>query len=200
MFISFIWVSVALVGVELKSQPTLLLLVHESASEDILIHQQLPVFYNHKRTARANIYLDDDWTPCYPFGYGLSYTTFSSTNFRAWSSSSLHHTFTDTDTLFFSLEITNIGTREGSYVPQIYLLQRVSQITQPVKQLMGFKRVYLEAGEKRTVKMELEVDRYLPVLDRGWSWVLEKGEYVFTLAEDGGVSADLSVNVTLRCV
>ncbi|CZR62168.1 uncharacterized protein PAC_12065 [Phialocephala subalpina] len=159
----------------------------------------LPVFYHYKETARANVYLDEDWTPCYSFGYGLSYTTFSASGFKVWSDSG-DDMFMDGDTIFFQLEIENTGEREGSYVPQVYLLQRLSGTTQPVKQLMAFTRVYLEAREKKTVRMELEVDRYLPILNRGWEWELEKGGYTFALAEDSSVGADLSVNVTLTCV
>ncbi|KAE8443991.1 hypothetical protein EG329_001120 [Mollisiaceae sp. DMI_Dod_QoI] len=159
----------------------------------------LPVFYHYKQTARANVYTDADWTPCYSFGYGLSYTTFSSSNFKVWSSSE-YETFTDGDTISFEVEIKNEGEREGSYVPQVYLLQRVSSTTQSVKQLMAFTRVYLDANETRVVRMELEVNRYLPILNRMWEWELERGEYTFTLAEDSSVTADLSVNVTLTCV
>lgn len=65
---------------------------------------------------------------------------------------------------------------------------------------MGFTRVYLEPGEEREVSIELEVDRYLPVLDREWEWVLEKGEYVFVLAEHGGLDAEVSGEARLVCV
>jgi hypothetical protein len=159
----------------------------------------LPVFYHYKTTARANIYTDADWSPCYSFGYGLSYTKFSTSSFSA-SSSSSESNFTSGDTIVFTVDVKNIGDRAGSYVPQVYLLGRTSVVTQPVKQLMAFKRVYLNPGEKETVNMELEVDRYLPILDREFEWLLERGEYVFALLEDSRWDADTSVNVTLSCV
>ena len=162
----------------------------------------LPVFYGHKESARAVLYTDAEWSPCYVFGYGLSYTAFATENFTASSSSSLGgaSSFTDGDTIFFDVDVANTGAREGSHVLQVYLLGRTSSVTQPVKQLMAFRRVYLAAGARAGVRMELEVDRYLPVLDRGWEWVLERGEYVFALLEDSGADADVSAKGTMRCV
>jgi hypothetical protein len=159
----------------------------------------LPVYYHYKTTARANIYTDADWTPCYSFGYGLSYTTFATSSFTAHSSDS-GTTFKAGDTITFTVEITNTGEVAGSHVPQVYLLGRLSSTTQPLKQLMGFTRVYLEPGESSTATMSLEVDRYLPVLDRSFEWVLETGEYVFALLEDSSWNADTGVNATLTCV
>lgn len=159
----------------------------------------LPVFYHYKATARFRYYADDNWAPLYSFGYGLSYTTFELSSFSARSSSG-EASFKAGDTVTFEVDVKNNGTLEGSYVAQVYLLARVSSITQPVKQLMAFQRVYLEAGETRTVRMELEVDRYLPILNREWEWELEKGEYTFALLENSAFDADRSTNVTLSCV
>ena len=93
-----------------------------------------------------------------------------------------------------------MGDVEGSYVVQVYLLRRMSSVTQPVRKHMAFQRVYLGPGEKRVVGMELEVDRYLLILNREWEWELEKGRYTFALLEDASPGADRSVNATLRCV
>ncbi|KAF2643591.1 glycoside hydrolase family 3 protein [Massarina eburnea CBS 473.64] len=166
---------------------------------------QLPVYYNYKQTARKKWYVDIISLPQYPFGYGLSYTTFNISNYRG---STLHsqstQNFTASDTIVFSADITNTGTRSGSYVAQVYLLQRVSQITQPLKQLVAFQRVYVEPGETVTAHMELEVERYLRMLDRGYEWVVEKGEYIFAMLDHGGWdalwNADVGGNVTMRCV
>ena len=158
----------------------------------------LPVFYHYKNTARFRQYTDLPWAPTYSFGYGLSYTTFSRSSFRAKSSSG-DETFKRGDTIFFDVDVKNDGRMAGSIVVQVYLLGRVSSITQPLKQLMAFQRVYLEAGEKRTVRMELEVDRYLPILNRNWEWELESGDYVFALLEDSAWDADTGVNVSMSC-
>jgi len=76
----------------------------------------------------------------------------------------------------------------------------VSIITQPLEQLVAFKRVYLEPRETQEIEMELEVDRYLPIVDRSYDWVLEEGSYMFALMEHSGGDTDKSVNVTLECV
>ena len=65
---------------------------------------------------------------------------------------------------------------------------------------MAFKRVYLEPWETQKIEMELEVDRYLPIVDRKYEWVLEKGIYKFALMEHSGWDVDKSVNITLECV
>ncbi|KAK7516425.1 glycoside hydrolase family 3 protein [Phyllosticta citriasiana] len=168
---------------------------------------QLPVYYNYKKTAHNVTYVDIDWRPTYPFGYGLSYTSFEVVSFKAASSSATlsddgasSSTFTSGDAITFSVGVKNTGSLAGSYVAQVYLLQRVSQITQPVKQLVAFQRVYLEAGESRTVDMDLEVDRFLPILNRKFVLELEKGEYVFALLEHGGSTADQSLNLTMVSV
>ncbi|KAH8926958.1 glycoside hydrolase family 3 protein [Atractiella rhizophila] len=153
---------------------------------------QLPVYYNYKYTDHARNYTDIYSFPQYSFGYGLSFTTFSRSNFRASASS-----FSSGDTIKFTVSMTNTGSRAGSEVPQVYLLQRRSQVTQVLKQLVAFKRVYLDAGETKEVTMELEVDRYLPIINRKYERELERGPYTFALLKDSTPNADPSMNVTL---
>lgn len=88
---------------------------------------------------------------------------------------------------------------EGSYVPQVYVLGRVGSITRPTKQLVAFTRVYLAAGESVSVAMDLEVSRYLTILDKGYNWAVEPGEYTFALMENGGAGASTSTSITLSC-
>ncbi|TVY83679.1 Beta-glucosidase B [Lachnellula suecica] len=159
----------------------------------------LPVFYSYKSTARFRYYVDGNWAPLYSFGYGLSYTSFEVSAFRA-KSTSAHAMFGAGDTITFEVDVKNTGTVAGSYVVQIYLLARLSSVTQPIKQLMAFHRVYLDPGEMKRVGMDLEVDRYLPVLNRQWEWDLERGDYTFALLENSAFDADQNVNVTLSCV
>jgi hypothetical protein len=159
----------------------------------------LPVFYGYKDTARFRVYVDEERMPCYSFGYGLSYTTFRISNFEAESSSGLE-IFGEGDTIMFSLDVTNEGDMNGSYAAQVYLLGRISSTTQPLKQLMAFQKVYLDAGETRKVVMELEVGRYLPILNRVMERELEKGEYTFVLLEHSRWDADTDVNIMLTCV
>ena len=83
---------------------------------------------------------------------------------------------------------------------QVYLLGRISSIARPVKQLVTFTRAYLDAGQSTTVSMDLDVSRYLVILNRSYSWTVELGEYTFALLENGGSDADTSRNITLNCV
>ncbi|KAF2087806.1 glycoside hydrolase family 3 protein [Saccharata proteae CBS 121410] len=163
---------------------------------------QLPVFYDYRYTAHAVSYTDlSDAFPYYPFGYGLSYTMFSVSGFSANSTSGGDEEmiFRPGDTIEFSVDVENTGMMEGSYVAQVYLLQRVSAVTQPVKQLAAFSRVYLGVGESARVILTLDVDRYLPILNREYQWELEGGDYTFALLEHGGYDADTGVNITMTC-
>lgn len=159
---------------------------------------QVPINYNYKSLGRKIKYLDVDSQPSYPFGYGLSYATFEISEFAAASAPAAADTFTSGDVITFTAKVKNTGDIEGSYVAQVYLLGRVSSIVQPVRQLVAFQRVYLGVGEEAVVNMELEVDRYLPIINRWDQWELEKGEYTFALLDHGGDAADTGRSVTLK--
>ncbi|KAJ7983158.1 glycoside hydrolase family 3 protein [Mycena polygramma] len=159
----------------------------------------LPVYYNYKYTAHAKNYTDIYSFPTYSFGYGKSYSTFAVSGFNASSTRGVH-TFAAGETINFRVTVENQGPLAGSYVPQVYLLGRVSTVTRPLQQLVAFERVYLDVGERATVVMPLEVDRYLPIVNRRYEWELERGDYVFALMERSGVDADKSMNLTMTCV
>ncbi|KAI0976266.1 glycoside hydrolase family 3 protein [Xylaria arbuscula] len=163
---------------------------------------QLPIYYNYKETARRVNYLEIDSTPAYSFGYGLSYTEFEVLDFEArigGSPSNRSAEFESGDTVAFTARVKNIGSVDGSYVAQVYSLSRVSSIVQPVRQLVAFKRQYIGPGQEATIEMELDVDRYLMILNRQYEWELERGDYTFALLEHGG-DTDSSLNVTMRCI
>lgn len=158
----------------------------------------LPAFYNYKFSAHAASYVDANAFPLYTFGYGLSYTNFTQSGFSAVSSRN-DTTFSENDTITFSVTVKNIGPVAGSDVPQVYLLRRVSSIVQPTKQLVAFKRVYLDAGEERTVEMTLDPSRFLMIYTRSKTWELEGGQYTFALTSSDHL-ADTTVNVTLTAI
>ena len=111
---------------------------------------QLPIFYNYKPTARRG-YLFDTTKPLYPFGYGLSYTTFSL------SAPKLAQASIRADQpVKVSVDVANTGARAGDEVVQLYIHEQVASITQPVIQLKRFKRVHLEPGARTTVDFELK--------------------------------------------
>jgi beta-glucosidase len=119
---------------------------------------QVPIYYNHKNTGRppdprdnyTSKYLDVPSTPLYPFGYGLSYTTFAYGDPRL-SATQIR----STDSITVSVEVTNTGRVSGDEVVQLYLRDDVASITRPVKELRGFRRITLEPGESRTVAFVL---------------------------------------------
>lgn len=111
---------------------------------------QLPDYYNHKPSARRQGYIFDDSSPLYPFGYGLSYTTFRIDGVRLESAS-----IARTDSVRVFANVTNTGARRGDEVVQLYIRQDFTIPTRPVKELKDFARVSLEPGETRTIELIL---------------------------------------------
>lgn len=110
---------------------------------------QLPVYYNHKPTARRG-YLFDTTKPLYPFGYGLSYTTFSMSEPRLARS-----TIGSNENVRVSVNVANTGQRAGDEVVQLYVRDDEASITRPVIELKKFERVSLKPGQRKTVQFEL---------------------------------------------
>jgi beta-glucosidase len=118
---------------------------------------QIPIFYNHKNTGRpeseskfTSKYLDVPNSPLYPFGYGLSYTTFEYSDITLSSKEMKMN-----DTLTANVYITNTGNRAGEEVVQLYIRQLVGSITRPVKELKAFEKIALEPGERKEVAFDL---------------------------------------------
>ena len=107
------------------------------------------MFYNYKPSARRG-YLFDDVSPLYPFGYGLSYTTFKLGDARL-----TKKRITRKGSTSVVVDVTNTGSREGSEVVQLYIRDLVSSVTRPVKELKGFKKVWLKPGESTTVALDI---------------------------------------------
>lgn len=118
---------------------------------------QIPIFYNHKNNGRpfsegkyTSKYLDVENTPLYPFGYGLSYTTFSYSEIKLNSSQMSFE-----KPIEASVTVTNTGEMFGEEVVQLYTQQLVGSITRPVKELKAFKKIGLEPGESKEITFEL---------------------------------------------
>ncbi len=130
----------------------------------------LPVFYNYKPSARRG-YLFDDVSPLFAFGYGLSYTTFQIDNIRL-SKRSIKRD----GSCKVSADVTNTGGRPGSEVVQMYIRDKVSSVTRPVKELKGFRRVHLQPGETRNVTFDITPDS-LAFYDVDMKYTVEPGEF-----------------------
>jgi beta-glucosidase len=130
----------------------------------------LPVFYNFKPSARRG-YLWDDVSPLFPFGFGLSYTTFKLENVRL----ARKRIARDGSTRVL-VDVTNTGKREGSEVVQMYIRDCVSSVTRPIKELKGFQKVRLQAGETKTVSVDITPES-LAFYDLNMNYVVEPGDF-----------------------
>ena len=139
----------------------------------------IPSYYNYKPSARRG-YLDDDVAPLYPFGFGLSYTTFSISNVKLGTPVVRRDECT-----VVRADVRNTGAREGDEVVQMYIRDRVSSITRPVKELKGFRRIRLKAGETKTVELPIRPE-HLAFTDLHMRHVVEPGEFEIMI----GTSSD----------
>jgi len=130
----------------------------------------IPCFYNYKPSARRG-YLDAPVKPLFAFGYGLSYTTFRVENAR------LSETVIAVDgKTTLTVDVVNTGRLAGDEVVQMYLRDKVSSVTRPIKELKGFQRVSLKPGEKTTVSFEIGSDQ-LAFWNIDYKFVVEAGDF-----------------------
>ncbi len=142
---------------------------------------QLQMIYNHKPSQYFHPYAVNPSTPLYPFGFGLSYTTYKYDNFKLSAKE-----ITKDGTLEASVNVTNTGSREGVEIVQLYLRDAYSSVTRPVKELKDFARVSLKAGESKVVHFTITPDK-LAFYDQKMHWIVEPGEFIVMI---GASSAD----------
>jgi beta-glucosidase len=158
---------------------------------------QAPIYYAQKHTGRppdpknkyTSKYLDAPWTPLYPFGFGLSYTTFRLTDVH------LKPSRVRADgTVTVSVDVANTGAREGDEVVQLYVQDVVASLTRPIQELKGFQRVTLKPGEHRRVEFTLGPAE-LGFFDSQMRWIVEPGEFQVRLSNssEGGLTASFEV-------
>ena len=143
---------------------------------------QLPLFYNHLNTGRpdpdnrifnryASNYLDESNEPLYPFGYGLSYTDFVYSDLQISS-----ETLPKNGELTVSVTVTNKGNYDGYETVQLYLRDIYAEIARPVKELKGFKRIFLKSGESRDINFVI-TENDLKFYNSGLEYIYEPGEF-----------------------
>jgi beta-glucosidase len=130
----------------------------------------IPAYYNYKPAARRG-YLFDDVTPLYAFGFGLSYTQFQFGKPRLKKS-----VIGKNEATVVRVEVTNTGPRAGDEVVQMYIRDKVSSVTRPVKELKGFQRITLAPGATKTVALEITPE-HLAFYDIDMKYVVEPGEF-----------------------
>lgn len=149
---------------------------------------QLPLVYNHKPTGRGDDYNNLSGLPLFPFGYGLSYTTF------VYSDSKLSKNSIDKNestTVLFT--ITNQGKVDGDEVVQLYIRDQLSSLARPVMELKGFQRIHLHAGESKEVSFIITPEMLL-MLDINLKEVVEPGDFRIMV---GSSSRDIKLKETL---
>jgi len=143
---------------------------------------QVPIYYSHKNTGRPleegkwfskfrSNYLDVSNDPLYPFGYGLSYTTFTYNDINLSASS-----FKAGESITAKVTVTNTGKYEGKEVVQLYTRDMVGSITRPVKELKGFQKISLKPGERKEVTFTLSADD-LKFYNAELQYVAEPGDF-----------------------
>lgn len=162
---------------------------------------QIPLYYNHKNTGRPlaegkwfqkfrSNYLDVSNDPLYPFGYGLSYTNFSYGDLKL-SGTSLK----GNQTLTANITVTNSGNYDGNEVVQLYIRDVVGSITRPVKELKGFQKIFLKAGESRTLTFNITPnDLKFYNSDLKYDW--EAGDFVIMVGTNSRDVKSAKVNWT----
>lgn len=161
---------------------------------------QIPIYYNHKNTGRPaskesyvgiddipigawqsslgnnSHYLDDGFAPQFPFGYGLSYSSFTYTNFKL-----NKDTFSKGDAIEVAYTLSNTGNKDAAEVVQYYYRDVSASITRPIRELIGFDKIFLKSGEKREITFLLPVED-LSFFDKNGLAKLEPGEFHFWVA------------------
>jgi beta-glucosidase len=158
---------------------------------------QIPLYYNHLNTGRppkasekyTSKYLDTFWEPLYPFGHGLSYTKFRLSNMQLSA-----RAIPADGRITVSVDVEDVGDRDGDEVVQVYIRDVVASVARPVKELAGFQRVSLQPAEKKSVRFELGRER-LGFYNRQLRFVVEPGEFFVTVgtSSSGGLESRFEV-------
>lgn len=157
---------------------------------------QIPLYYNHRPTGRPmppnsrhhSRYIDSLDSPLFPFGFGLSYTTFEYANLRISQSAQKLE-------ICVIAEVTNTGTRSGTTVAQCYVRDIVASVARPVRELKGFERIHLDAGETKTILFRLGPQE-LSYLDDDGNEVLEPGRFRVWVGADSNAELSAEFEIT----
>jgi beta-glucosidase len=158
---------------------------------------QIPLYYNHRSTGRPmppnsrrhSRYVDSLDSPLFPFGFGLSYTTFEYGNLRISAAP-------QTPEISVTAQVTNTGNRDGTTVAQCYVRDVVANVARPVRELKGFERVPLKAGETKSILFRLG-PKELSYLDDNGNEVLEPGRFQVWVGGDSNAELGTEFEITL---
>lgn len=152
---------------------------------------QLPLYYNHKPTGRADDYMNLTGHPLFPFGYGLSYTDF------AYSDINLSKTeIKATESIEVRFKLTNTGAYAGGEVVQLYIRDLFASVARPVMELKGFQRIHLKAGESKLITFKITPE-LLSMLDINLKRIVEPGEFRIMI---GASSRHIHLRETIKVI
>jgi beta-glucosidase len=153
------------------------------------VHEaQLPLVYNHKSTGRGDDYHNLSGLPLFPFGYGLSYTSFAYSDIRLSSNN-----ISKDSNVEVSFTLRNTGKVAGDEVVQLYIRDLLASVSRPVMELKGFQRVHLAPGEQKRLTFTITPEM-LTMLDKDLEKVVEPGDFRIMI---GASSRDIRVKETL---
>lgn len=160
---------------------------------------QLPIYYNHFNTGRpapnetttnyVSAYIDLKNSPKYPFGYGLSYTTFQYSDLKV-----TKNKITDSEKVEISFNLTNTGKYAGDEVVQLYLRDRVGSVVRPIIELKDFKKIHLNAGETMNIQFVIDKEE-LSFYNEKLEWTTEPGEFDLMI---GSSSSDIRLRSVIE--
>ena len=162
---------------------------------------QIPIYYNHKNTGRpvdpqpgANMvfwshYSDEENSPLYPFGHGLSYTSFNYSNIK------VENSFAVNEEVKVSVELSNTGDYDGKEVVQLYIRDLFAKVVRPVKELKGFQLVELKKGESKTVNFSL-TEKELGYYDQNGDYLVEPGDFEIFVGGDSDATLKSAFKLT----
>ncbi|MBG6188919.1 beta-glucosidase BglX [Flavobacterium sp. CAN_S2] len=162
---------------------------------------QVPIYYNQKNTGRPlgnkegkfekfrSNYIDERNEPLYPFGFGLSYTTFDYSNLKI-SSDKMNYN----EKVKVTVDVTNTGNYEGKEVVQLYIRDVVGSVTRPLKELKGFQKIALKKGEKQTVTFEISVEE-LKFYNSDLQFIAEPGTFQVFVGTDSNTDTKVSFDL-----
>jgi len=153
------------------------------------IHEsQLPLYYNHKPTGRGDDYVNLSGKPLFPFGFGLSYTSFHYSDLQLHKS-----TINASESSTLRCKITNTGHYDGDEVVQLYIKDEYASVARPVMELKGFQRIHLKKGETKEVLFEI-TPKLLSMLDKNLNTIVEPGDFRIMI---GASSNDIKLKTVL---
>ena len=150
---------------------------------------QLPLVYNHKPTGRGDDYYNLSGLPLFPFGFGLSYTTFEYSDIQL-----NKNNINANDSVTVSYTIKNTGSKSGDEVVQLYIHDMLASVSRPVMELKGFERIHLDAGESKNISFTITPEM-LSMLDKDLKTVVEPGDFRIMI---GASSRDMRLKEILH--